>query len=327
MGLNNIEPYDFVIFFKPIFNMFSKNSEFTHPRYTNIVSLMKAYNNELQKLQELPEFYKLNQWNINTSQAAKKLKLKGNAKGTSKGETINVGFLAALTGPDAGWGKPGLTGNHMFINEVNARGGLLVGGVRYPLKMYTYDDEADGAKALKGAKELVEKHNVKFISAIGGAAADAVHPYLTKKKVIYASLIATDIKPDRPYLLAGGDVTPRIDMLRPWYLKNKNPKLQRWAVVSQNDPIGRRCQAWEVGAAIAEGWDVVYDKHFPIDTSDFTSLVAEILVTKPDVVSLNLTWPDFVTLIMEQLYRQGYKGEISGNYMDVEANLTKIPES
>ncbi len=43
-------------------------------------------------------------------------------------ETINIGFLAALSGPDAGWGLPGLTGNQIFIDRVNAKGGLLVGG-------------------------------------------------------------------------------------------------------------------------------------------------------------------------------------------------------
>src|SRR5678815_3738940 len=51
------------------------------------------------------------------------------------GDTVAVGFLAALSGPDAGWGQPGLTGNQIFIDRVNAEGGLLVSGVRYPLKM------------------------------------------------------------------------------------------------------------------------------------------------------------------------------------------------
>ncbi len=41
-------------------------------------------------------------------------------------ETINIGFLAALSGPDAGWGLPGLTGNQIFIDRVNAEGGLNV---------------------------------------------------------------------------------------------------------------------------------------------------------------------------------------------------------
>ncbi len=323
-GLNNITRYDFVAFFKPVFNVFSKQSEYKTNNYQNITALMKAYDQVLIEFHELPEFNDIFNWDWDRNAAYSATRRK--TKKETGGETVNIGFLAALSGPDAGWGKPGLTGNQIFIDEVNARGGLLVGGVRYPLQMYIYDDEADGAKALKGAKELVEKHDVKFISAIGGACADATHPYLTEKKVIYASLIATDIRPDRPYLLAGDDVTPRIDMLRPWYHKNKNPKLKKWAVISQDDPIGRTCQAWEVGAAVAEGWNVVYDKHFPIDTSDFSKVVADILTTEPDVVSLNLTWPDFVVLILEQLYIQGYKGEISGNYMDVKANLKKVPE-
>lgn len=242
-----------------------------------------------------------------------------------KGETINIGFLAALSGPDAGWGLPGLTGNQIFIDRVNAQGGLLVGGKRHPLKMFAFDDEATGSKALQGARQLVLEHDVKFISAIGGTPADATHPFLTKKKVFYATLISTDIMPDRPYLIGGGDVTPRIDMLRPWYHKFHNPNLKRWAVTSQDETIGRTCQAWEVGSAIAEGWDVVYDKHFSLETTDFAPVVTAILATKPDVVSLNLTWPDYVTLIIEQLYLQGFKGIISANYIDTESVMQKVP--
>ena len=241
------------------------------------------------------------------------------------GDTVNIGFLGALSGPDAGWGLPGLTGNQMFIDEVNAGGGLDVCGKKFPLNMVTFDDEAVGSKALQGAKQLVLEHDVKFISAIGGNPADAVHPYLTKKKVIYASLIATDIKPDRPYLLAGGDVTPRIDMMRPFYHKLRDPSLKRWAVISQDDTIGRTSQAWEVGSAMADGWDVVYDDHYSLDTTDFAPIVTAVLATKPDVVSLNLSYPDFVVQIVEQLSTQGYKGKISANYLDTESILQKVP--
>ncbi|MEQ9487917.1 MAG: ABC transporter substrate-binding protein [Alphaproteobacteria bacterium] len=240
-------------------------------------------------------------------------------------DVVNVGFLAALSGPDAGWGLPGLTGNQMFIDEVNAEGGLDVCGKRTKLNMVSFDDEAIGSKALQGAKQLVLEHDVKFISAIGGNPADAVHPYLTKKKVIYASLISTDIKPDRPYLIAGGDVTPRIDMIRPWYHKMIDPSAKRWAVLSQDDTIGQTSQAWEVGSALADGWDVVYDDHYSLDTQDFAPIVTAVLATKPDVVSLNLSYPDFVVQIIEQLYVQGFKGRISANYLDTESILAKVP--
>jgi len=241
------------------------------------------------------------------------------------GDPIHIGFLGALSGPDAGWGLPGLTGNQMFIDEVNAEGGLLIDDKRHPLKMFAFDDEATGSKALQGAKQLVLENDVKFISAIGGNPADATHPYLTKKKVIYASLISTDIKPDRPYLIAGGDVTPRIDMLRPFYHRFVNPNLKRWAVISQDDTIGLTSQAWEVGSALSDGWDVVYDEHYAIETTDFAPVVSAMLATNPEVVSLNLSYPTFVVQIIEQLYLQGYKGLISANYLDTESILQKVP--
>jgi branched-chain amino acid transport system substrate-binding protein len=241
------------------------------------------------------------------------------------GDPIHIGFLAALSGPDAGWGLPGLTGNQLFIDRVNAEGGLLVGNERRPLKMFAFDDEATGSKALQGAKQLVLENDVKFISAIGGNPADATHPYLTKMKVIYASLISTDIKPDRPYLIAGGDVTPRIDMLRPFYHRFVNRDLHRWAVISQDDTIGLTSQAWEVGSALSDGWDVVYDEHYAIETTDFAPVVTAMLATNPDVVSLNLSYPTFVVQIIEQLYLQGYEGLISANYLDTESILQKVP--
>ena len=241
-------------------------------------------------------------------------------------ETVNIGFLGALSGPDAGWGLPGLTGNQMFVDRVNAEGGLDVCGKRHKLNMVTFDDEATGSKALQGAKQLVLEHDVKFISAIGGNPADATHPFLTRKKVVYASLISGDIKPDRPYLIAGGDVTPRIDMMRPLYHKQRNPGQKRWAVLSQDDTIGLVAQAWEVGSAMVDGWDVVYDEHYSLDTVDFAPIVTAVLATKPDVVSMNLSYPDFVVGIIEQLYVQGFKGGISANYLDSESILTKVPK-
>ncbi len=240
-------------------------------------------------------------------------------------DTVNVGYMAALSGPDSGWGLPGLTGVSMFLDEVNERGGLSVGDCLHPLELFTYDDEGSGGKALQGAKELVLRNKVKIILSLGGNPADAVHPFLTQQGVIYTSLSAPDSKPDRPYLMVGGDVTPRMDMLRPVYLQMNHPELTRWAVASQDDVMGLTTQPWEVGAAKATGWDVVYDKHFAVDTTDFAPIVTDILSSNPEVVSLDITWPDFAVLIVEQLYQQGFKGKISGNFLPMEQLLAKVP--
>lgn len=247
------------------------------------------------------------------------------------GETINVGFLAALSGPDAGWGLPGVTGNTIWIEAINKTGGLLVGGKRYPLKLYQFDDEANASKALQGAKQLVLKHDVKFISAIGGDPANATAPFLTKHKVIYASLVPTDMQPSRPYVVAGGDVTPQCNMFNPLIAKMVIPSEKelgrplRYALTTQDDIMSRQVGAWEVGAAISQGFEIVYEKFFSVDTTDFAPIATALIASKPDVISFCEAWPEYQTLLWEQLYLQGYEGVVAQNYADWETNLTKIP--
>jgi len=248
-----------------------------------------------------------------------------------KGETINVGFLAALSGPDAGWGLPGVTGNTIWIDAVNKTGGLLVGGKRYPLKMYEFDDEANASKALQGARQLVLEHDVKFISAIGGDPANATAPFLTKHKVVYASLVPTDMHPNRPYFVAGGDITPQCNMFNALIAKMVLPtekELGRpltYALTTQDDIMSRQVGAWEIGAAISMGFEIVYEKFFSVDTTDFAPIITAVMATKPDVISLCEAWPEYQTMMWEQLYLQGYKGVVVQNYADWETNLTKIP--
>ena len=240
-----------------------------------------------------------------------------------KGETINVGFLCALSGPDAGWGLPGLTGNNIWVDAVNKTGGLLVGGKRYPLKLHAFDDEANAAKALQGARQLVLEHDVKFISAIGGDAANSTAPFLTKHKVIYASLVPTDCHPDKPYVVAGGDITPQCNMFNALMAKMVLPSEKelgrplKYALTTQDDIMSRQVGAWEIGAAIAMGFDIVYEEFFSVETTDFAPVVSALMATNPDVISLCEAWPEYQTMMWEQLFLQ--------DYADWETNLTKIP--
>jgi len=247
------------------------------------------------------------------------------------GETINVGFLCALSGPDAGWGLPGVTGNTIWIDAVNKTGGLLVGEKRYPLEMYKFDDEANASKALQGARQLVLEHDVKFISAIGGDAANSTAPFLTKHKVVYASLVPTDCDPSRPYVVAGGDITPQCNMFNALMAKMVLPGQEelgrplKYALVTQDCIMSRQVGAWEIGAAKAMGFEIVYEEFFAVDTTDFAPIITAVMATKPDVISLCEAWPEYQTMMWEQLYLQGYEGVVVQNYADWETNLTKIP--
>jgi branched-chain amino acid transport system substrate-binding protein len=248
-----------------------------------------------------------------------------------QGETIHVGFNGALSGPSAGWGLPGLTGINIWIDAVNKTGGLLVGGKRYPLELHTFDDEGIASKALQGARQLVLEHDVKFMNAIGGDPANACAPFLTENKVIYASLVPTDMHPERPYVVAGGDITPQCNMFNPLMAQMVLPSEKelgrklRYAIVTQDDIMSRQVSAWEVGAAIALGFDIVYEEFFAQETTDFAPVISAIMAKEPDVISLCEAWPEFQTLLWEQMYLQDFQGVVAQNYADWETNLTKIP--
>lgn len=50
LKLKNITYYETVLFKKLYYNVFAKNSKFSNDKFSNIISLMKAYDNELKKL-------------------------------------------------------------------------------------------------------------------------------------------------------------------------------------------------------------------------------------------------------------------------------------
>lgn len=240
-------------------------------------------------------------------------------------DTIDIGFNAPLSGPAAGWGLPGLTGINLLVDGINAEGGLDVGGKRYKLVVHQFDNEYTPSKALQGARQLVLEHNVKIILDVGGSTGDAQLPFLTEHKVFYAPEATADINPKRPYIISGADYFPRGEMMRMAYISQMYPQAKRYAVVSQQDATSLVGQAWEVGAAKAVGLDVVYDEFYAPDTTDFAPVVTAILATKPDIVSLSISWPDFIPLLMEQLYQQGFKGIVAANYIEPEQALQRVP--
>ncbi len=240
-------------------------------------------------------------------------------------DTIAIGFNAPLSGPASSWGLPGQSGLQMFVDQLNEEGGVQVGDTTYKLELHSFDNEFIPSKSLQGARQLVFEHDVRLILDVGSTTADAQHPFLTEQKVFYGSLVASDITPERPYVLAGADYNPRGDMMRAIYTKMLFPDKNRYAVLSQDDATGLVTQSWEVAAARVLDYELVYDKHFSQETTDFAPIVTSVLATNPDIVSLNVTWPDFVVPIVEQLYLQGFEGVLSANYFVEEQLTPKVP--
>jgi branched-chain amino acid transport system substrate-binding protein len=145
-------------------------------------------------------------------------------------------------------------------------------------------------------------------------------------KVILAPLsCGGSIKTYRPYLIGGYDYYPRFDLMKCVWIKEKYPEVERVAMLVQEDATGHESTPWIRSGWESMGVEVVYDKKFSVETTDFAPVISAVLQTDPDVVDMMVSYPGWATLQIEQLYLQGFDGVMAHNCIDLEPVLEKVP--
>src|SRR5262245_52829250 len=116
---------------------------------------------------------------------------------------IKVGFPMILSGPGALFGEPALKGAQMYVEEVNAKGGVL----GRKLELLPRDTKGNADEAVRVARELILKENVDFlVGTLTSAEGPAVSVVAKENKVVFiAAIPKTDqlTAPDKlhPYVL------------------------------------------------------------------------------------------------------------------------------
>lgn len=240
--------------------------------------------------------------------------LPGIAFGAQK--KLKIGFLAPLTGEVAGWGLPGLYGCEIWGEWVNAAGGIKIGGDTYMVEFVSFDNEYLPDKALQGAKKMVMEEDVKFVMMLGGSTWPGVQKFFTRKKMLTSTLLPSDLNPDSPYHLAPCEVHPIYNVTGVEWLAENFPKLKKAVICAQDDDLGIPSVATYRAAFEVAGIEVVGENIFDTATTDFAPIVTSLLAKKPEIVCFDTAWPDYVNLICEQLYQQGYKGKMISCTLD-----------
>ncbi|MFH0915730.1 MAG: ABC transporter substrate-binding protein [bacterium] len=241
-------------------------------------------------------------------------------------ETIKIGMNAPLSGGAAAWGLPGMEGLEIWVDWINEAGGAKIGDKTYKFEIVKYDNEGIGSKALLGARKLVLEDKVSLILDLGGATSASMVPFLTEQKMISFTLIAQDLKADRPYLFDVTDNFPTYHITNVQYIHKAHPDLKTMAILSQDDEIGIAAACWSEAATETEGFEVVYDKPFGLETTDFAPIVTSALANDPDIINLGACYPEYQALICEQAYLQGWEGIITSACWDFGAILAKVPK-
>ncbi len=226
-------------------------------------------------------------------------------------KVIKIGFLAPLTGPVAAWGKPGLDGCEIWAERVNAAGGIKLADGDYQVEFVGYDNEYDPAKARTGATKLIREDGVSFIMMLGGDTWPGVQPVADKTGMLFSTLLPSDLSPDTATLIAPAEVHPIYNVTGVEWLAENKPELKTAVMCAQDDALGLPSVATYLAAFEAAGIEMLDDPLlFDPATTDFAPVVTKLISGNPDIVCLDTCYSDYVHPIAEQLFQQGFKGQI-----------------
>ena len=226
-------------------------------------------------------------------------------------KTVKIGFLAPLTGEVAAWGLPGLYGCEIWAEQVNAAGGVKIGGEPHMVELVSYDNEYAPDKARTGAQKLIHEDDVKFIMMLGGDTWPAVQPIANQARMLVSTLLPSDLSPDTPFLIAPCEVHPIYNVTGVQWLAENKPDLKTAVICAQDDSLGRPSVATYLAAFEAAGIEMQDDPlFFDLSTTDFAPVVTKLLSTDPDILCLDTAYSDYVHPIVEQAFLQGYEGQI-----------------
>ena len=230
--------------------------------------------------------------------------------GAQKRAPLRIGALAPLSGPEECWGRPGLDGCRIWVDWINAHGGLLVAGRRHRVELIVHDSTESPEATLAAAHEMVERQRVRLMLTLGGDSFAPALSFLMKRRVLVATLMPSDLTPDTPYLIAPAEVHPLYNVTGVEWLKRRYPAARRVALCSQTDSLGLPSLAVYRAAFEVAGHELVKEVRYTPQTQVADEIVAAMLAERPDVCCWCSSVPPMVQALTEAAHAQGFTGQI-----------------
>ena len=231
-------------------------------------------------------------------------------------EPIKIGFGVSLTGGLASSGKAHLLSKQIWLEEINAQGGLL----GRPVKLVYFDDQTNAANVPGIYSKLMDVDKVDLLMGHATNLIVAAMPHIMARKKMVMVLLAlgsnAEFKYPRYFQSApfGPDSKGVLSNAFFEVARSIEPAPKTVALVgadaefSNNVLIGARENAKKFGLQI------VYDKSYPPATVDYSPIVRAIQATNPDVVLLASYPPDSVGMVRAAT-EIGLKAQLFGGAM------------
>jgi branched-chain amino acid transport system substrate-binding protein len=228
-------------------------------------------------------------------------------------EELKIGAVGTLSGGGTEWGLAVQRSVTIAIDEINAAGGVKVGGKTYTLKMVMYDDQYTAQGGTTAATRLVNVDGVKhIIGPVGSPAVLGVIAVTNPAKVIvlangYSPKIMT---PDSKYNFRIQIPTDYFAPSVARWLRQAYPQMKKVGIISPNDAVGQTLAPLHVQAFNASKFDVVFDEKYDRGLKDFSPLITRMMARGAELLELDGNAPGEAGLMVKQARQLGFKGVI-----------------
>lgn len=232
-------------------------------------------------------------------------------------DTIKIGYPIPLTGDIPKVGEASKFAAEMLREEINAKGGLEVGGKKYKLEFVYEDNESKPESAVNVTLKLIERDQVVAI----------VGPQ-SSKQAVPAGGVAND---NETPLISPWSTNPDTTKGRPWVFRAAflDPFQAPVVVNFATKQFGAKTAAvvFDISNDYSKGladifkakWEekhgkssvVGFESHGTKD-QDFSAQLTKIIAAKPDFIFLPENY-NIVALIVKQARDLGYKGPFMGS--------------
>ncbi|HEX5507488.1 MAG TPA: amino acid ABC transporter substrate-binding protein [Pseudolabrys sp.] len=224
-------------------------------------------------------------------------------------DTITIGFTASQTGKLNNDSTSQLRGFELWRDDVNAKGGIKVGGKSYKVKFVSYDDESQGTRVQQLYTRLITQDKAQFLFSPYSSGLVATAAIISEQygKVMMSIGGAEEktYKLGNKYLFqtytgASQYLAGALDVL-----KHKNPKA-KIAFVYEDDPFSKAVAQATRELAKKDGFTVALEESYSSSTTDFGPIINKVISSGADALLGGGHYADGSTLA-RQLHDQKAK--------------------
>jgi branched-chain amino acid transport system substrate-binding protein len=232
-------------------------------------------------------------------------------------DSIRIGVNAPLTGDIPKVGEGTKFAAQMWLEDVNAAGGIEVGGKKYKVELIIEDNESKAESAVKATTKLITEEDV--LAIIGPQSSKQAIPAGGKANELGTPMISPwstnpDTTKDRPFVFRGCFLDPFQGPVVANFMKN-DFGFKKAAVlydVASDYPKGLAeffKEAWE--KVNGPGSVVAYES-FTTKDADFSSQLTKIINSGAEVLFTPQYYNE-VALIVQQAHQLGWDKPIVGS--------------